>query len=430
MGSNDKNRSAVTRRTFLGTAGLALGVSTLTPLIPAIDSALRFEIKKLSGNTLKLGLLLPASNIYPAMAENFYSGLKLYLSKTDDQISQTRLILKPESLGFGPSSILEKSKKLIQDDGVDIVTGIISESVSGDLRNLFEDSGKFLVANHTGANILDPHEHSPNIVHNSLNLWQANYAMGKWAAKNIGQKSVVVSSFYESGYDALYAFNLGFESEGGEVLETCITNLPAEMKNTDRVISEIEKYSADLIFASFSGSEANEFITEFTSSDLSKKTPLLGSGFLVEENVFTNQGGFNTGIKTCLPWAPGLKNKTYQNFQLNFKKMTGRAADAFAVLGFESASLITKVVEETNGNLGNKGRVREILFSNQLSGPRGNLKLNKRTHLFESPLYLRELRKESGKMANVVISELNPVEDYRIGSENLKSGWLNPYLCA
>ena len=430
MGSNDKSRSALTRRTFLGTAGLALGVSALTPLIPALDSALRFGNKKLSGNTLKLGVLLPASNIYPAMAENFYSGLELYLSQTDNQISRTRLILMPESVGFGPSSIFENSKKLIHDEDVDILTGIISESVSGDLRNLFEESGKFLIANHTGANILDLHEHSPNIVHNSLNLWQANYAMGTWAAKNVGQKAVVVSSFYESGYDALYAFNLGFESEGGKVLETCITNLPAEMKNTSGVISEIEKYPTDLIFASFSGSEANDFISEFTSSDLSKRTPLLGSGFLVEENMFSNQGGFKTGIKTCLPWAPGLKNKTYQDFQLKFKKMTGRTADAFAVLGFESALLITKAVEATNGNLENRDRVREILFSSQLSGPRGNLKLNKRTHVFESPLYLRELRKESGKMTNVVISELNPVEDYRIGSENLRSGWLNPYLCA
>ncbi len=430
MASNDKNKSALTRRSFLGTAGLALGISTLTPLIPAIDSALRFGNKKLSGNMLKLGVLLPASNIYPAMAENFYSGLELSLAQTDDQILCTKPVLMPESLGFGLSSILEKSKKLIQDDGVDIVTGIISESVSGDLRSLFEDSGKFLVANHTGANILGPHEHSPNIVHNSLNLWQANYAMGVWAAKNIGHKAVVVSSFYESGYDALYAFNMGFESQGGEVLKTCITNLPAEMKNTDKVISGIEKYSADLIFASFSGSEANDFISEFTNSDISKRTPLLGSGFLVAENIFLNQGGFKTGIKTCLPWAPGLKNKTYQDFQLKFRKMTGRAADAFAVLGFESALLIAKVVEATNGNLENQGRVREVLFSNRLSGPRGNLKLNKRTHLFESPLYLRELRKESGKPANVVISELNPVEDSMIGSENLKSGWLNPYLCA
>ena len=141
--------------------------------------------------------------------------------------------------------------------------------------------------------------------------------MGMWAAKNIGPKAVVVSSFYESGYDALYAFNLGFESEGGKILKTCITNLPAEMKNPDRVISEIEKYSADLIFASFSGSEANEFIAKFAGSDLSRRTPLLGSGFLVEENVFTNQAGFNTGIKTCLPWTPGLRNKTSQDFQLN-----------------------------------------------------------------------------------------------------------------
>ena len=424
MAGNRKNGKDLSRRKFLGTAGLALGASTLTPVFPAIDSAIKFGNRLISGNTINIGVLLPASNIYPDMANNFYSGLNLFFSNEQDQLSGFTVNLKQESMTFGPSSVFKKSQKLINEDRVDILTGIIPESVSPDLRTLLEDSEKLMVANHTGANRIDQRDLSKQIVHNSLNLWQANYALGKWAAKNIGKRAMVVSSFYESGYDALYAFNLGFESEGGTIIDTKITNLPAEMDNTNNVIAEISKQATDLVFASFSGNEAQNFLSDYAGSDLNGQIPLLGSGFLVDGSKNTD---IKPGIKTCLSWSPGLNNR---KFQSEYKKMTGKNPDAFAVLGYESAALISQCVTKSDGRLNNQNMVQQILSHNQLSGPRGNLIFNKHTHVYESPLYLNEFRTNEQHLTDVIVSDFDNVKNNVVQFDELRSGWLNPYLCA
>ncbi len=427
MAGNRKNGTVVSRRKFLGTAGLALGASTLTPVFPAIDSAIKFGNRLISGNTINVGVLLPASNIYPDMADNFYSGLNLFFSKEQDKTSEYTVNLKQESMTFGPSSVFKKSQKLINEDRVDILTGIIPESISPDLRTLLEDSDKFMVANHTGANRIDPRDQSTHIVHNSLNLWQANYTLGKWAAKNIGKKATVVSSFYESGYDALYAFNHGFESEGGIIIDTKITNLPAEMNTANNVISEISKQATDLVFASFSGTEAQNFLSDYAGSDLNGRIPLLGSGFLVDGSNSTNGKAIKSGVKTCLSWSPGFNNTIFQS---EYKKMTGKNPDAFAVLGYESAALISQVITKSNGSLNNRNMVQQIFSHNQISGPRGNLTLNKHSHSYESPLYLNEFRTNDRHLTNVIVSEFDNVKNNAVQFDELRSGWLNPYLCA
>jgi hypothetical protein len=110
--------------------------------------------------------------------------------------------------------------------------------------------------------------------------------------------------------------------------------------------------------------------------------------------------------------------------------LTGRAADAFAVLGFETGILITDAVANSNGYLDNPDRLRRVLYNNKITGPRGTLELNIQTHAYESPLYLRELKKYNGKPENVFITELDPVKVDIMQAEDLKTGWLNPYLCA
>ena len=430
MKGKNKNKPVVSRRSFLGTAGLALGVSTLTPVVPAFDSILKYGNKLLTGKSLKAGVLLPGSNIYPAMSENFLAGLKLSLSQAQQKIPDIQIDLEPMEIGFGPSSIVKKSRVLIEQENVDILTGIISESASRDMHDLLDETDKFLIANHSGANTLKSQDHSPNIVYNSLNLWQTNYALGKWAAHNVGKKAVVASSFYESGYDALYAFISGFESQGGIILDTQITNLPYEMVNRSSVIDEIKKYQADLVFASFSGSEAEEFVSEYIKSGLNRSIPLMGSAFLVEENIKINSNAVKAGILTSSSWTSDLQNEVHRKFQSDFNQLTGRSTDAFAVLGFETGSIITQAVANSNGNLNNPVRLRNVLYNNKISGPRGMLKLNKQTHAYESPLYLRELRKNNGKAENIFIADLDPVKEDIMQAEDLKTGWLNPYLCA
>jgi branched-chain amino acid transport system substrate-binding protein len=441
MKNKSHNKSSISRRKFITTLGLAAGVSTIVPGVPSfISKAGKNSQFQKTGNyllrniPLKLGVLLPPSNIYPAMSENFVSGMNLYFDQVGYKVGGREIVLLETPIGFGPNSAVQKSQSLIETDKIDIVTGIVDMAVNTNLRNLFNDKRLFLIANQVGANFIRPGECSPFVIHNSLDSWKANQALGMWAAQNLGNKAFVASSFYESGYDALYAFNLGFENSGGDIIHTMVNNLPAEKRDVNPLLKAIEKSKPDVVFASYSGVEAIDFVHAYRRADFDRHIPLLGSGFMVDESLLSVLGPAALGIKSCFPWSSNLNKTTNGDFINAYWSKTGHSPDSFAVLGFETAQLVKSAVEDVDGDLSNTQIFGEALIKSKINSPRGQLVMNAHTQQLSSPLYLREVRPDGAGFRNEVINVLKEncsPNDYTFESDSdMKSGWLNPYLCA
>ena len=419
MHKRQQNEPKINRRKFIHQTGLALGVSALAPVLPVFDSAWKGITGRNHSNTLKIGLLLPTSYICPAMSDNFMSGLNLFHRKNHEENS---VVLVREKIGYGTASVVEKSEKLIQEDHVDILAGIVSESIPESLHILLEKNNTYLIANHVGANLIRSHDHSPYVIHNSINLWQTNYALGAWAVKNIGNTALVISSFYESGYDAQHAFNAGFESSGGSVIHTDLTNLPAEMTAKNDIFTQINKYHPDLIFASFSGKEAVNFIRDYKRSTHSSNIPLLCSGFAVEGDILPQHGATAEGIYSCMSWDSGSTGSEYVNFAAGYRELTGKSPDLFALLGFEAAALINHATKQSDRNL------RDLDFTGiGFISPRGDLTYNSDTHVPDCPLYIRQVSYRDNMTVNVTVEKVDPVKPANEFYVGLKTGWLNPY---
>jgi branched-chain amino acid transport system substrate-binding protein len=435
MKNQRTSKSAISRRKFITKFGLAAGASALLPIIPPFVPKRSVNTTSLfkKDHPLTLGILLPPSNVYPAMGENLLAGISLYFERTGNQVSGREIVLRCEQTGFGPNSAVQKSCKLLETDKVDLVTGIVDTAVNIEIRRLFHNKRIFLIANQVGANVLRAHDHSPYIIHNSLDYWQANWALGHWAANHVGKKALVAASFYESGYDALYAFNLGFEDGGGKIIRTVVDNLPSEKPDNSALMSVIKKDKPDLVFASYSGGEAINFVKAFSCSDFYRQIPLLGSGFMVDETILKTQGKTALGIRSCFPWSSSLNQTASKEFCAAYRKKTGHSADAFAMLGFETARLIAEAVNTANGNLQDSNLLRKGFVNARFNSPRGQLKMNTHTCNFSGPLYLREVRRHGRSLVNEVIGELNTRTEPDTYAAELfagpKTGWLNPYLC-
>ena len=420
MHSRNQNKAKINRRKFIHQTGLALGASALAPLLPVFDSSWTGSGEKSYNRKIKIGLLLPASFIYPEMADNFIAGINTFLCNKNHEKNVTLLM---QQTGYGSAAVTAKSEMLINEEKIDILAGIVSESVPGSLRSLLEDKRMYMIANHVGANIVRSHDHNPFIIHNSLNLWQSNYALGMWAAENLGKRALVVSSFYESGYDAQYAFNAGFESAQGKIIHTTITNLPSEMSATYRITDEIEKYQPDLVFASYSGQEAVEFVRIFKSSAKNHQIPLLGSAFTVDENILPHHEAAAEGIFSCMSWNPASSTPEFQNFASAYREITGKTPDSFAIMGYETAALIEHAYTRSSGH-------DTSLHIDGCTGPRGRFTRNKDTHMPEYPLYINKTSYCNNKLKNIPVRQINPVSPVKPIYADLKTGWLNPYLCA
>jgi hypothetical protein len=104
----------------------------------------------------------------------------------------------------------------------------LGDGYSDVLRPILEQHALPAICNEFGAKIPQHLETSAFILSNSLKLWQSEWALGVHTAQqrkaNIGRgnTAVMVCTLREAGYDLPFAFQNGFESAGGTILETII----------------------------------------------------------------------------------------------------------------------------------------------------------------------------------------------------------------
>jgi branched-chain amino acid transport system substrate-binding protein len=438
---NQSGDMRISRRTFLRRFGVAAGALTAGQLISACSSN---SAASLTGNmnqtsklmnvhgsvaqkeTLRVGLLLPQSQLYPTIGTSFRAGMDLFLTQRSSADRPIALIA--HEYGTMPSVAIEQARKLITTDQVDMIVGSLSSGTAAALHPLLHERQMPLLVSNIGANLTRDDRTSPYIIRNSFSYWQSSWALGRWAAGNMGKRAFVASSFYDSGYDSLYAFQLGFESVGGAVTTTKVTHLPTGTGELHTLMAEIQQAQPDLVFAAYSGQQATDFVRAYAHAGLSTRVPLLGSGFLVDESLLSQQADAALGITTVLPWARTLDLPVNQAFTSAFQNFSGRPADPFAVLGYDTARLIAQCACDTRSS----EQLRQALATASFESPRGSAQMDKTLLEINTPLYLREVRADTGVLSNAVIDKLPalPTDNEWIAAlrASTKTGWSNAYL--
>lgn len=375
-----------------------------------------------------VGVLLPRSRSYRQLGPNLLAGLELGLRRGGSP--PVRLVV--EEVGAGLALAEQKARQLLGAEFADLVVGLLGVNLAAALRPLFEAQQVCLLACEAGENFPRAGELWPGLFRCSLALWQANYALGAWAAANLGRRAVLAQSFYDSGYDLPFAFGLGFEQAGGTVLQTFLTHRPPDPGSFGPIFACAEREAPDLIFGSYSGRPAVEFVRAYGESGLRGRVPLLGGAFLADEALLPEQGEAALGIVSAAGWdaeAPAARP-----FLAEFAAQAGRPADGFAALGYECGLWIAAASAALGGDFGSPERVPAALAGATVDGPRGVLRPGEADRLLApAALAVREVRRRGDGLAGETIAALpapDPCEaPLAAAAGGLRSGWLNPYLC-
>jgi branched-chain amino acid transport system substrate-binding protein len=412
------SQTSINRRAFLKSASVVAGAIASPPI--RLGNTTRLHLN----HPLQIGLLLPTSATYPKMGDNLKAGLELGFRTLADP-DQVKLFHAQVRQGYNRAG--ERAQELIE-AGADLVIAAINSQVADRLQELFQSRQRVLLAATVGEHASTPGKPNPYVFYNSLNYWQANWALGAWAAQNLGQRGLIISSFYESGYDGLYAFQSGFENGGGSVLETFVTHRPAETVDLKQTIRLIQQQKPNVVYAAYCGQAGLDFLKAYAHAGLAGRLPLVGSSFMAEEFISTDLGQAAFGVKTCQSWALNLAVPANRDFQEAYQKHYGKAADIFAALGFDTAGLLVEALQLVQGKVDPAQNLIRALEQASFEGPRGPVVMNANAHSTRSRLYLRETRRSDGAPGNAVLGVLTG-PDSPLNYE-VKTGWLNSYLCA
>ncbi|MCL5266150.1 MAG: ABC transporter substrate-binding protein [Chloroflexi bacterium] len=367
------------------------------------------EVKPAAGPPLKIGVLLPYSKVYAVLGESITNGMVLYFESIGNTIAGRKIDLIKEDEENDAQASLRKTRKFIEQDKVDLMTGLVNSAIAYAVRDIVHDNKMILLISNAGANGLTREKKSPYIFRTSFSNWQPNYPMGDWVAKHTSKKVFCSAADYAAGKEMIAAFKETFVPAGGTVLG----EIYPPLGNTDYgpYLAKIAEAKPEATYSFYSGSDAVAFVKQYEEYGLKKTAKLTGAGWLVEQDVLPAQGKAALGAISGLNWANTLDIPENKKFIEAYQKKFNVEPNSFAVQGFDTARVIHEAIEKTKGNTSDKDALIKALESVKFASPRGPFEFDPVTHNVIQNIYVREVKEVGGKLANVVIDTIKAVKD-------------------
>jgi branched-chain amino acid transport system substrate-binding protein len=371
---------------------------------------------------IRIGLLLPRSADYPAIAYDMLHGLRCLLA--GDSGREYRFFT--ENIGFGDDHALNyaKAEKLALTDNVDLLIAYCHSSNAESLYPLAGALNKPLLILDAGMQ-LPQAAPSPYCYHITLQGLHACRLAGNMAGTD-NRKVVMATSFYDGGYRGHWSFDRGIAETGGAVCGNYVSDyIPAEF-TIDPYLGVLQHTAAASVAACFSGYLAELFFKALhEKSKEATRLPFYCSPFMAEEQML-NRCNFPGGeFYTVVPWSSSLVSHEQSAFTNCINSATGKAANIFHLLGWEAGIVTMALLEYGIQSLKN--------FS--WTGPRGQTTIHPATHYTYAPFYKGKIMgDQNGKCALHIIETIAvdaPMHSKVMSDQpaTIVSGWKNNYLC-
>jgi branched-chain amino acid transport system substrate-binding protein len=350
---------------------------------------------------IKVGLLLPFSGVYAALGNEIEAGFNLALEQFGSETDATFEIVR-EDTEVKPPVALGKAKKMILQDDVDVIAGIVSSGVLGAVRDMVHGAGVPLIVANAGNDEATGANCSPFITRMSFSNSQINRPMGTWMHEQGIGKVYTLAPDYAAGRQMIDAFTASFTAAGGEVVGQEFTPFQ-KTQDFGPYLAQAKASGADAVYVFYAGGEAISFVKQYDSFGLKAELPLYGSGFLTSPLYVNAEGPAAEGVTTALHYVPTIDTPANAVFADAFKAANGRVPSEFAVQGYDAARAL---IEATKTGASDRASLANALRSVNFEGPRGTLSIDPATNNVIQPIYVYETVAGEGSLTQKVLAQL------------------------
>jgi len=364
--------------TLAATAALAL----LASAAQAADKVKVGMLSTLSGPGAGLGVdIRDGFNLGLKHAGGKLGGLSAEVIVADDQGK--------------PDAAKQTAERLIKQDKVDFMTGVVFSNVMLAVGKPIFDSKTFYISANAGPSQLAGAQCNPyffNVAWQNDNLHEA---VGKTVQDKGFKKVALLAPNYPAGKDALAGFKRYFK---GEIASEAYT--PLNQLDYGVELSKMRASGADAVYIFLPGGLGINFIKQFVGAGLSKDMTLFGPGFSADEDVIRAVGEPMLGMFNSSQWAHDMTNPVNKRFVADFQKDYGRLPTLYASQGYDAARLIDAAVRDVKGNLSDKAALRKAIMAAKFDSVRGPFKFNSNGYPVQD-YYLRVITRDpQGRITN------------------------------
>ena len=376
---------------------------------------------------LKIGILIPKSDMYPTLGMDLMNGLKLAFSKSESIQESPSFIV--ENIGVAADDqVLKSAEKLILQEDVDLTLAFCGVLLLPQLARLQEQYKRPLIHLDLGGRVYNKEHCNPYVLHHTLNLWQSSFAAGQHAAEHMGKKCLLAVSFYDGAYHMTEAFNLGFTSKGGNITRFFVGNADYKLETFEGLFQGIQEEEPDFIFGIFSYKEGVKFLQAFAKSDYNGKIPIMANPSLTDEAIATEDYGIQK-LETIASWSFDDGNPAMREFISNYKAQYDIPVNIISLMGFEAGNTIVEIIS-SEGTI--MARLEDALNGKSIESPRGLLRYNSFNESQLDEFKIRKFEFNEVQYHNNITGTIDSSFTEKL-QEELKdlpaNGWQNPYLC-
>ena len=385
--------NGLSRRTLL--AATAAGMLALGTAAHADD------------NTIKVGVLATLEGAFTVLGQDSMRGADLAFKEHDYMAGGKKLEVIKGSSDASPDSAVAAARKLVEQDGVQILIGPLSGDEGLAVKNYAKTQPQVTFINGTSAaqdtTLRDP---APNFYRFTTDGAQWQAGLGDYAYNTKGYKKIVtVAEDYSFPYTQVLGFMLGYCKAGGHVVNKFW--VPIGNKDFSSIVASIPD-DIDAVYVALGGADAVNFLSQYDQAGGNK--PMIGVSITVDQTVLGSKGKTKTylvGTPSAGPIADNWDNPKWKTFVAAYKKAYPDgfpSPSLFAHGYYVEAEAMIHALDDVHGDLSDGQRAfRAALASETLDTPTGQVKLDKNRQAI-ADIFLTEVAQgPDGNLYNKVV---------------------------
>lgn len=379
----------------------------------------------------KIGILLPRSTYYHTIGFDIFEGLKHGL----ERLGRNDIKVVTENIGFGADKqqCYRSAEKLLLEENVSLVLAYIGHRTAELLRPLFLAANKILIVLDAGANLFNEWPKCPNIIYHSLQNSLGAWLSARKATQDGFLTGGMVTGYYDGGYLQTYSITEGFEEHDGKIMFNHATGYLKEDFTMEPLQNHLKNNPNAALLSIFSADYTQWYFEKIKNSFGSQNLPIYMTPFGLEESMLENAVFPSNHVKGVAAWTHKIQNKENTLF-IESMENVGRKPNLFSLLGWESASIASTILDLI---LNKKLPLKEVLLALDLTefdSPRGKIYFHEQFNTTIAPMYEVSLNDNNGFCEIYLEKQIEDVDiEFKklaqLPLRGVTTAWHNSYTC-
>lgn len=359
---------------------------------------------------LKIGVLATLEGTYTVLGEEGVRGLEVAMRLSEAKAGGRDIEVITASTDASPDSAVRGARKLVEQDGVDIVIGPLSGSEGIAIRDYSKTQPQVTFINGiSGAQETTYVDPSDNFFRFNTEGAQWSAGLGEYVFNEKGWETVAtIGEDYSFIYTQVFGFALEYCAAGGEITDRFW--VPLGTKDFGSIIAALPD-DVDAIYLGLGGGDAVNFLNQYQQAG--GDANLIGGTIMVDGTVLNSKGD----AKNALIGTPssGPQSDTWddegwvqwvKDYQDTFEEDQRFPSPSLMATGYYNATnAMLQCMDEVGGDLSDgHAAFRGCLSSLELDAPNGTITLDDNRQAIGSIFISEVVELDDGSLTNQLVA--------------------------